>query len=61
MSCEGFGHSVCYRHADCSNRDIESCGARPGAQKIHRDLRTMRGYVRRAGLVSESPAGLFDL
>ena len=27
----------------------------------HRDLRTMRGYVRRAGLVSESPAGLIDL
>jgi integrase len=27
----------------------------------HRDLRTMRGYVRRAGLVSESPAGQLDL
>jgi integrase len=27
----------------------------------HRDLRTMRGYVQRAGLVNESPAGLFDL
>ena len=27
----------------------------------HRDLRTMRGYVRRAGLVSDSPAGLIDL
>jgi integrase len=27
----------------------------------HRDLRTMRGYVRRAGLVTESPAGLLDL
>ena len=27
----------------------------------HRDLRTMRGYVRRAGLVSESPVGLLDL
>jgi integrase len=27
----------------------------------HRDLRTMRGYVQRAGLVSESPAGLLDL
>jgi site-specific recombinase XerD len=27
----------------------------------HRDLRTMRGYVRRAGLVSESPAGVLDL
>ena len=27
----------------------------------HRDLRTMRGYVRRAGLVSESPAGKLDL
>ena len=27
----------------------------------HRDLRTMRGYVRRAGLVSDSPAGLLDL
>jgi integrase len=24
----------------------------------HRDLRTMRGYVQRAGLVSESPAGV---
>jgi hypothetical protein len=24
----------------------------------HRDLRTMRGYVQRAGLVSESPAGM---
>jgi hypothetical protein len=23
----------------------------------HRDLRTMRGYVQRAGLVTESPAG----
>ena len=23
----------------------------------HRDLRTMRGYVQRAGLVSESPGG----
>ena len=22
----------------------------------HRDLRTMRGYVRRAGLISDSPA-----
>jgi integrase len=27
----------------------------------HRDLRTMRGYVRRAGLVNESPAGKLDL
>jgi len=27
----------------------------------HRDLRTMRGYVQRAGLVKESPAGLLDL
>ena len=27
----------------------------------HRDLRTLRGYVRRAGLVTESPAGLLDL
>jgi integrase len=27
----------------------------------HRDLRSMRGYVRRAGLLTESPAGLLDL
>jgi integrase len=27
----------------------------------HRDLRTMRGYVRRAGLVGDSPAGVLDL
>jgi hypothetical protein len=27
----------------------------------HRDLRTMRGYVQRAGLVDESPAGRLDL
>ena len=27
----------------------------------HRDLRTMRGYVRRAGLVTDSPAGALDL
>jgi integrase len=27
----------------------------------HRDLRTMRGYVQRAGLVTESPAGTLDL
>jgi integrase len=27
----------------------------------HRDLRTMRGYVQRAGLVTESPAGVLDL
>ena len=27
----------------------------------HRDLRTMRGYVQRAGLVGESPAGQIDL
>jgi integrase len=27
----------------------------------HRDLRTMRGYVQRAGLVSDSPAGQLDL
>ena len=27
----------------------------------HRDLRTMRGYVQRAGLIEESPAGLIDL
>ena len=27
----------------------------------HRDLRTMRGYVRRATLLSESPAGALDL
>jgi integrase len=27
----------------------------------HRDARTMRGYIRRAGLLSESPAGLIDL
>lgn len=27
----------------------------------HRDLRTMRGYVQRAGLVDESPAGAIDL
>ncbi len=27
----------------------------------HRDLRTMRGYVQRAGLLTESPAGMIDL
>jgi len=27
----------------------------------HRDLRTMRGYVQRAGLLTESPAGIIDL
>jgi integrase len=27
----------------------------------HRDLRTMRGYVQRAGLVTDSPAGALDL
>ena len=27
----------------------------------HRDLRTMRGYVQRAGLIDESPAGMIDL
>ena len=27
----------------------------------HRDLRTMRGYVQRACLVIESPAGALDL
>ena len=27
----------------------------------HRDLRTMRGYVQRAGLVDDSPAGALDL
>ena len=27
----------------------------------HRDLRTMRGYVQRAGLVTDSPAGMIDL
>jgi integrase len=27
----------------------------------HRDLRTMRGYVQRAGLLTESPAGALDL
>ena len=27
----------------------------------HRDLRVMRGYVQRAGLVNESPAGVLDL
>jgi integrase len=27
----------------------------------HRDLRTMRGYVRRASLLTESPAGVLDL
>jgi integrase len=27
----------------------------------HRDLRTMRGYVQRAGLITESPAGMLDL
>jgi integrase len=27
----------------------------------HRDLRTMRGYVQRAGLLAESPAALLDL
>ncbi len=27
----------------------------------HRDLRTMRGYVQRAGVVTESPAGKLDL
>ncbi len=27
----------------------------------HRDLRTMRGYVQRAGLVDESPAGMIGL
>jgi integrase len=31
------------------------------AHTRHRDLRTMRGYVRRAGLISESPAGMLDL
>jgi hypothetical protein len=27
----------------------------------HRDLRTMRGYVQRAGLIDESPAAALDL
>ena len=27
----------------------------------HRDLRTMRGYVQRAGLLTDSPAGMIDL
>jgi hypothetical protein len=27
----------------------------------HRDLRTMLGYVQRAGLVSEGPTGQLDL
>jgi len=27
----------------------------------HRDLRTMRGYVRSAGLLADSPAGMLDL
>jgi len=27
----------------------------------HRDLRTMRGYVQRAGLVDDSLAGVLDL
>jgi hypothetical protein len=27
----------------------------------HRDLRTMRGYVQRAGLMTDSPAGQLDL
>ncbi len=27
----------------------------------HRDVRSMRGYVQRAGMVSESPAGMLDL
>ena len=27
----------------------------------HRDLRTTRGYVQRAGLLTESPAGVLDL
>ena len=27
----------------------------------HRDVRTMRGYVQRAGMISESPAGMLDL
>jgi len=27
----------------------------------HRDLRTMRGYVQRAGLLTDSPAGMLDL
>ncbi len=27
----------------------------------HKDLRTMRGYVQRAGLVDDSPAGMLDL
>jgi integrase len=27
----------------------------------HRDFRSMRGYIRRAGLVNESPAGMLDL
>lgn len=31
------------------------------AHTRHTDLRTMRGYVRRAGLISDSPAGLLGL
>lgn len=31
------------------------------AHTRHKDLRTMRGYVRRAGLISDSPAGLLGL
>jgi hypothetical protein len=30
-------------------------------QTWHRDLRTMRGYVQRAGLLTESPVGVLDL
>ncbi|MFC7693661.1 hypothetical protein ACFQY5_33150 [Paeniroseomonas aquatica] len=31
------------------------------AHSRHKDVRTMRGYVRRAKLVAESPAGLVGL
>jgi integrase len=44
--------------------EVYQAGARDEAimaQSRHRDIRTMRGYVRRAKLADESPAGMVGL
>lgn len=64
LTCEGFDRLSA--HALRAGFITEAYGKGVRDEDImrhtrHRDLRTMRGYVRRAGLVTDSPAGALDL
>jgi len=46
---------------NCDNVAFSACLNSNHAHTRHKDVRTMRGYVRRAKLMQENPAKLLEL